>query len=421
MPVTVVVGAQWGDEGKGKIVDYLSESADLIVRFQGGPNAGHTIHNAFGEFKLHGVPSGIFNPNALCIVAPGCVLSPSGILREISDLKSRNAFQGRLVLSRRTHLIMPYHYVQETIEEELLGVRKIGTTGQGIGPCYADKFGRWGVRLGDLLHPEWLSARLRNIIKLKNSLFESWNKPLMTPDAIMQQCLAWREGLSGYIQDVLPIVSEALERDRSILLEGQLGAGKGVEWGCYPFVTSSSPTSGAAAVSTGIPPHRITDVVGVVKAYSSAVGAGPMPTRDETGIGPELRKIGHEYGATTGRPRQCGWLDALMIRHSAQINGFTTLAITRMDILDTFDSIGICTAYKYKGELLHRMPVTPILEECEPIYTFLPGWKTSLREIRTWDKLPTAAKNYVTTISEITQTPVSFISVGPRREETIIR
>ncbi|MBN1355765.1 adenylosuccinate synthase [bacterium] len=419
MPVTVVVGAQWGDEGKGKIVDYLSDSSDLVIRFQGGPNAGHTILNEMGEFKLHGIPSGIFRPETLNIVGAGCVVSPPGILEEIDALKSRKAFRGRLLLSDRAHIIMPYHYTQEEIEETVLGNRKIGTTGRGIGPAYSDKAGRWGIRLGDLAHPQWLKPRLKAVLEMKNRFLVSWNRPPFDLDELFEQCMNWHESLKTVISDTLPVIGQALSQDRAILLEGQLGAGKCVEYGSYPFVTSSVPLSGTACTGTGIPPSRIKWVIGVVKAYSTSVGAGPMVTRDESDIGPRLRELGHEFGATTGRPRSCGWLDGVMLAHSARLNGFTSVAVTRIDVLDTVDPIGICTGYRLDGEVLKHMPVTPVLEQCRPVYEMMPGWGRSTRDIRSMENLPRQTRAYLERIAELTGAPVSFVSVGPRREETI--
>jgi adenylosuccinate synthase len=420
MAVTVVVGAQWGDEGKGKVVDYLSRDSDMVIRFQGGPNAGHTIINEMGEFKLHGIPSGIFRPGSVNVVGPGCVVSPAGILKEIESLKSRDAFLGTLVLSDRAHVIMPYHFDMEQIEESVLGNRKIGTTGRAVGPAYADKYGRWGIRLGDLAHPKWLKPRLEAILKLKNRFLTSWDRDPLDLESVFEMCMTWHETLKPYITDTLQVVQEALSNNRSILLEGQLGAGKCVDWGCYPFVTSSAPISGTVCSGAGIPPGAVDRVVGVVKAYSTSVGAGPMVTLDETDIGPNLRKLGHEFGATTGRPRHCGWLDGIMLRHSSRVNGFTSIAVTRVDVLDTVDPIGICTGYRSGKTIYRDMPVTPILETCEPVYDMMPGWKCSTRNIRNQSDLPPETRAYLDRISECTGVPISFISVGPHRDETIL-
>ncbi len=420
MPVTVVVGAQWGDEGKGKVVDFIAENADMVIRFQGGPNAGHTIVNSYGEFKLHGVPSGIFRPDILSIIGPGTVVSPPGLLDEIAGVQNRGVNTDNLILSDRAHLIMPWHLVMEEIEEKSRGDHKIGTTKKAVGPAYGDKYARWGLRVGDLAHESWLEKRLTDILAFRNPWFTAWNQPEMQVADLMEICRKWYQALKPYIQDTAPLVEDALKHDRNIVLEGQLGIGKGVDWGSYPYVTSSCPTAGGASSGAGIPPHMIKNVLGIVKAYSTSVGAGPMVTLDESDIGPRLRELGHEYGATTGRPRKCGWLDAVILKHAARINGFTGIAITRVDILDTIDSIGICTGYEYQGKILADMPITPVLEQCKPVYEYMPGWNCDTTGIRTWEGLPEAAKNYVNRISEFTRAPITYVSVGPRREETIV-
>ena len=420
MTVRAVVGAQWGDEGKGKIVDFLAGSSDMVIRFQGGPNAGHTIVNQHGKFQLHGVPSGIFSPGIINICGPGTVISPPDILSEIDRLHAAGITTSNLFISDRAHVIMPHHYIFARIEENLLGSRSIGTTRRAIGPAYSDKYGRWGIRMGDLAHESWLTRRIESVLRYKNDLLKALDQPPLDPDTVMADCRTWYQKLQSHICDTLPIVAEALQTGKRILLEGQLGIGKGIEWGSYPFVTSSSPTAGYASVGAGIPPHRITDITGVVKAYSTSVGAGPMVTKDDSGIGPVLRDIGHEYGATTGRPRHCGWLDAVILAYGAQINGYTSIAITRLDVLNTIDPIGICTAYEYRGQQLREMPITPILEECRPVYEYMPGWKCSLDGITRLQDLPSHARRYVDRISELTNAPVSLVSIGPEREKTIV-
>jgi adenylosuccinate synthase len=422
MPVQVVVGAQWGDEGKGKIVDYLSAKSKIVIRFQGGPNAGHTIMNSFGEFKLHSVPSGIFRRETDCIIGAGTVLSPPQFFDEIAELQHAGVSVERLFISDRVNLIMPWHGLREEIEETGLGDRKIGTTGKSIGPAYADRYGRWGICVGDLEHRDWFRNRLSDILKLKNRELACFGKSPFQLDEMLELCFGWYEKLRPFVRDTGPIIQHALDRNDGILLEGQLGIGKGVIWGSYPYVTSSSPTAGGAATGAGIPPHRITDVFGIVKAYSTSVGAGPMVTTDESDIGPRLRKIGHEFGATTGRPRKCGWLDGVVIKHGARINGYTRIAVTRMDILDTIDPIGICVAYERDdGSRIDSMPLTPVLETCRPVMEYMPGWNTSTRACRDWASLPQKAKDYVTRIESFSGAPASIISVGPRREETIFR
>ena len=323
MPVQVVVGAQWGDEGKGKIVDYLSGGSRMVIRFQGGPNAGHTILNEFGEFKLHSVPSGIFRKEADCIIGAGTVLSPPQFFEETAGLERAGVSLDRLVISDRAHLIMPWHYILEEVEETGLGARKIGTTGKAIGPAYADRYGRWGICVGELASHDWLRKRLTDILAFNNRKLSCFGRQTFKVDDMMDLTGNWWKSLSRFVRDTAPMIEKALDNDDPILMEGQLGIGKGVIWGSYPYVTSSSPTAGGASVGAGIPPHRITDVIGIVKAYSTSVGAGPMATLDENDIGPRLRELGHEFGATTGRPRHCGWLDGVVLQHGARINGYT--------------------------------------------------------------------------------------------------
>lgn len=422
MPVQVVVGAQWGDEGKGKIVDYLSGRSRMVIRFQGGPNAGHTILNEFGEFKLHSVPSGIFRKEVDSIIGAGTVLSPPQFQEEIRMLEAAGVSLERLVISDRAHLIMPWHYVFEEIEETGLGGRKIGTTRKAIGPAYADRYGRWGISAGELNCRDWLRKRLADILSYGNRKLACFGHRAFELDDMMDVCLQWWTILKPFVRDTVPIIGDALDRDVPILLEGQLGIGKGVIWGSYPYVTSSSPIAGGASVGAGIPPHRITDVIGIVKAYSTSVGAGPMVTLDETDIGPRLRELGHEFGATTGRPRNCGWLDGVILKHGARINGYTQVAVTRLDILDPIDPIGICTGYRTPdGAMVSDMPLTPVLETCRPVIEYMAGWKADTRGCRDWESLPAQAKEYIRRIEAFTGAPASIISVGPRREQTILR
>lgn len=422
MPVQVVIGAQWGDEGKGKIVDYLSGRSRMVIRFQGGPNAGHTILNDFGEFKLHSVPSGIFRPDVDCIIGAGTVLSPPQFLEEIEGLKNAGVSLDRLMISDRTHVIMPWHYILEEIEETGLGERKIGTTRKAIGPAYADRYGRWGICVGELAEHDWLRKRLTDILTYVNRKLSCFGRDIFKPDEMMDLCSEWYGALRPFIRDTVPLIADALDNNDPVLMEGQLGIGKGIIWGSYPYVTSSSPIAGGASVGAGIPPHRITDVIGVVKAYSTSVGAGPMVTLDESDIGPRLRELGHEFGATTGRPRQCGWLDGVILKYGARINGYTRVAVTRLDILDTIDPIGICVAYETKdGSIIDTMPLTPVLESCKPVIEYMPGWMTPTCHCRDWEALPQATRNYIQRIESIVRAPATIISVGPRREQTILR
>jgi len=421
MPVQVVVGAQWGDEGKGKIVDYLANKSQIVIRFQGGPNAGHTVINDYGEFKLHSIPSGIFHSDVICIIGAGTVFSPPQFFQEVSEVETAGVCIDNLMISDRAHLIMPWHSVLELIQENSLGSRKIGTTKKAIGPAYADRIGRWGISIGELGHRDWLHQRLADILAVKNQELRAFGHDEFKVDDIMDLCQQWHQQLAPFIRDTMPVISNAFAIDSTILLEGQLGIGKDVYWGSYPYVTSSSPTAGGAATGAGIPPHRITDVIGIVKAYSTSVGAGPMVTLDEDIVGPKLRELGHEFGATTGRPRQCGWIDSIMLKYGALINGYTGFALTRLDILDSIESIGICTAYETPdGKRITDMPLTPVLSICKPVFEYMPGWKKSTRDCRNWADLPIEARNYIERIQKIVKAPAQFISVGPRREETIL-
>lgn len=419
MSVTAVVGAQWGDEGKGRIVDYLAGAADVVIRFQGGDNAGHTVVNDLGTFKLHMIPSGIFSPRTICIVGTGTVCHPPALLEEMAEVRRAGVSLDNLRISERAQIVLPYHRQLDGLEETARGKKSIGTTKKGIGPAYADKAARYGVRMGDLLRPDYLRARLGQVVPRKNRLLAQFDQPAIDLDALVEEALSWGEALRPYIVDILPLVQHAVRRGQAVLLEGQLGAMRDLDWGIYPYVTSSNPLSGAATAGAGVPPTALTDVLGVVKAYSTAVGAGPLPTELEDEAGLQLRKVGVEFGATTGRPRRCGWLDIVAVRHSAWLNGFTGLALTKLDVLDGFDEIKIATAYRLDGQLLTHVPDTPDMERVEPVYESWPGWKSSTREARTWDALPEAARRYLERIAELVEVPHAFVSVGPERDELI--
>ncbi|MFO0749265.1 MAG: adenylosuccinate synthase [Myxococcota bacterium] len=417
MPVTAVVGAQWGDEGKGRMVDFLAQEADLVIRFQGGDNAGHTVVNEHGRFALHLVPSGIFNPRTRCIVGAGTVVSPSGILKEIDDLRAAKIPLDNLFIEKRAHVVLPYHRLLDGLQEKSRGGKEIGTTKRGIGPCYADKSARSGVRMGDLLRPDYLRERLTAALPLKNATLAFYGEPTLELEPIMAECVAWGEALRERIVDTLPIVRKAVNDQLNILLEGQLGVMRDLDWGTYPFVTSSNPLVGAAGA--GMPPTAVDRVIGVVKAYSTAVGAGPFPTELTDAIGQKLRATGDEYGATTGRPRRCGWYDAVAVSHAAWLNGFTSLAVTKMDVLDDMDELLICVGYDHFGKRLDYVPDTPEMAEVTPIYESWPGWKTSTAEARRWDDMPKAARAYLHRIAELAKVPIEFVSVGAERAQLL--
>ncbi len=417
MPVTAVVGAQWGDEGKGRMVDWLAQDADLVIRFQGGDNAGHTVVNQHGKFALHIVPSGIFNPATNCVIGAGTVVSPGGLLEEIRSLAAAQIPLSNLWVEKRAHVVLPYHRTLDGLQEKGRGGKEIGTTKRGIGPCYADKSARAGVRMGDLLRPTYLRERLSQTLEQKNRLLAYYGEAELTMDGLLAECVAWGEALKERIVDTLPIVRRAVHEGKNVLLEGQLGVMRDLDWGTYPYVTSSNPLVGAAGA--GLPPTAIDRVIGVVKAYSTAVGAGPFPTELHDDVGAFLRKAGAEYGATTGRPRRCGWYDAVAVGHAAWLNGFSSLAVTKLDELDGMDELKICTGYKLDGKTIDYVPDTPEMEEVEPILESWPGWKASTLEARRWDDLPKPARAYLHRIAELAGVPLEFVSVGAEREQLL--
>ncbi len=426
MPVIAVVGAQWGDEGKGRVVDYLASSgasgkaADMVIRFQGGDNAGHTVVNQWGEFKLHLVPSGIFNPGTQCIVGTGCVVNPETLMAEMDDLRAAGLALEDLFISSRAHLTLPYHRQLDGLEESARGGKAIGTTKRGIGPTYADKAARWGLRAGDLLHPDRLRERLAAVLPRKNRSITYFGGEVVDLDTLSTQCLHWAEHLRSHITDTLPLIRTAVEADRTVLLEGQLGVMRDLDWGAYPYVTSSNPLASFGPVGAGLPLQAVSQVIGVVKAYVTAVGAGPLPTELTGETGERLRRVGREYGATTGRPRRCGWLDAVALDYAHWLNGFAGLAITKLDVLDGMSELKICTGYRFpSGEVTRRMPDPASLDSVEPVYETWPGWDQTTRDARRWDGLPVAAQRYLRRIEELTGAPIRWVSVGPEREAMI--
>ena len=427
MPVIAVVGAQWGDEGKGRVVDYLAspsegshEPADMVIRYQGGDNAGHTVVNRFGEFKLHLVPSGIFNPDTQCVVGTGCVVNPETLVAEMDDLRAAGVSLENLFVSSRAHLILPYHRQLDGLEEAARGADAIGTTKRGIGPTYADKAARWGLRVGDLLHPDRLRERLAAVLPRKSRTITHFGGEPPDLDTLTAQCLRWAERLRSYVTDTLPLIRTALETDQTVLLEGQLGVMRDLDWGAYPYVTSSNPLASFGPVGAGLPMQAVTDVIGVVKAYVTAVGAGPLPTELSDETGDRLREVGREYGATTARPRRCGWLDAVALDYANWLNGFTGLVVTKLDVLDGMPELRICTGYRLpSGEVTARMPDPANLETVEPVYETWPGWDRPTTKARRWGDLPAAAHRYLRRIEELTGAPIRWVSVGPEREAMI--
>lgn len=420
MTVTAIVGAQWGDEGKGRIVDALAEQMEWVIRFQGGDNAGHTVINDHGEFKLHLIPSGIFHPGVKCLVGTGCVVNPAVLLEELEALEAAGVNTANLFVSERAHMVMPYHRLLDGLQEVASGKSAIGTTKRGIGPAYSDKGARRGLRLGDLLRPDWLEARLDQAIEFANRELVHFQQAPVDPAQLLDQCRTWGEQLAARLVDPLPLIRQAYEQGANILLEGQLAAMRDLDWGTYPYVTSSNPTATFAPVGAGLPPQAVKRVIGVVKAYTTAVGAGPMPTdQGDNQTAKWLREKGQEYGATTGRPRRCGWFDAVALNYVAYLNGFTDLAITKLDVLDGLPELKICTGYRLgDGSIIQHVPDTPVYETVEPVYESWPGWpKNSTAAARTWADLPEAAQNYLNRIEELAGVSIRYISVGPKRDE----
>jgi adenylosuccinate synthase len=419
--VTVVVGTQWGDEGKGKLVDLLSTDKDLCLRFQGGGNAGHTVVNSYGSFKLHLVPCGIFNPECVCIMGTGTVVEPQDLLAEIESLKQHGVPVDNLFISDRAHVVMPYHKLLDQVEDEARGAYRVGTTGRGIGPAYTDKVARIGIRFHDLLHESVLREKLAIVLRRHNAILTHiYHQAPFDGEQLLADCLSWGEQLKTRIIDTVPLIRSALQSEKKIILEGQLSAMKDLDWGSYPFVTSSSPTAAGAAAGSGIPPRRIDRVIGVAKAYSTQVGTGPMPAELHDTMGDQLRQLGGEYGATTGRPRRVGWFDAIVTRYVTEINGCTDLAITKLDVLDSLAELPICTAYRYKGEVLEELPDPILHERCEPIYEVLPGWQRSTQEARTLQDLPYNARAYLDRLAELVNVPIHSVGVGPERDQTLM-
>ena len=422
MPAIVLVGAQWGDEGKGKATDLLGDTVDYVVRYQGGNNAGHTVVIGSEKYALHLLPSGILSPNVVPVIGNGVVIDPAVLLDEIRGLDARGINTSKLVISTNAHLITPYHRTIDKVSERFLGKSKIGTTGRGIGPAYADKISRIGIRVQDLFDRSILEQKLEGALNDKNQvLTKVFNRKNMSVAEILEEYLAYAEILRPYVADTSLLLDKALKAGKTVLLEGSQGTLLDVDHGTYPFVTSSNPTAGGACTGSGIGPKAITRVIGIVKAYTTRVGSGPFPTELLDDDGDKLRTIGHEYGTTTGRNRRCGWYDAPIARYAVRINGLTDFFLTILDVLTGWEKIPVCVAYDVDGTRHDELPASQTdFHHAKPIYEYLPGWKEDISKARTLSDLPKNAQDYVKYLEEISGAPMSAIGVGPGRDETIV-
>ncbi|MCI8497155.1 MAG: adenylosuccinate synthase [Clostridiales bacterium] len=423
--VRAIVGANWGDEGKGKITDMFAAQADVVVRFQGGANAGHTIINPYGKFALHQMPSGAFSENTVNVIGNGVALNIPGLIKELDGIVSRGVPKPNLLVSSRTQMVMPYHVLFDQYEEERLSERSFGSTKSGIAPFYSDKYAKIGFQICELFDEEALYEKLKSVIVVKNVLLEHlYHKPLLDADELLETLRGYRKMIEPYVGDAYAFMQQAIEEDKNILLEGQLGALKDPDWGIYPMVTSSSTLAGYGAVGAGVPPYKIDSIVTVVKAYSSAVGAGAFVSEIFGDEAEELRKRGGdcgEYGATTGRPRRMGWFDAVASHYGVKAQGTTEVVLTVLDALGYLDEIPVCVAYEIDGKRTSTFPVTPDLERAKPVLEVLPGWKQDIRGIKRFEDLPENAQNYVKFIEKLLDTPVTMVSNGPGREDIIRR
>ena len=423
MANVIIVGTQWGDEGKGKIVDILARDVDVVVRFQGGSNAGHTVINKQSAFVFHLIPSGILYRGTLCMIGNGVVIDPGALIDEIDSLRAKGIkIEKNFVISHRAHVILPYHKAIEKAAEQSKGSHRIGTTGKGIGPSYADKMARIGIRMGDLLNPSLFRMKLdENLSKANEILQRVYQVEGFQLDKVFQQYIVYAERLKGYVTDTSILLNRAIDAKKSVLFEGAQGTHLDVDFGTYPYVTSSSATAGGACTGTGVGPTKINAVMGVAKAYTTRVGGGPFPTELLDVVGEGLQERGREFGATTGRPRRCGWFDAVVVRYATRVNGLTSLAVTKLDVLDGCPELKLCTGYRYSGKLYKDMPSDlEILGSCEPVYEEMCGWTSGTTGMTSYRALPLQAKRYLRRIEELTECRIDMISTGSKREETII-
>ncbi|MGE5590254.1 MAG: adenylosuccinate synthase [Bacillota bacterium] len=421
MATVAVVGAQWGDEGKGKIVDYAAERADLVVRYQGGNNAGHTVVVGDREYKLHLIPSGVFYPGKVCVIGNGVVLDPAVLARELDYVAEQGVTKPQLRISPAAHVIMPYHIRLDEVDEDRKGKNRIGTTRRGIGPCYMDKFARVGIRVDDLLDRERFLELLDRNLAEKNPLLEKvYGVAGFTAKEIAEPYLEYAERIRPFVTDTVAIINDAIDAGKNVLFEGAQGTLLDIDFGTYPYVTSSHPIAGGACVGAGVGPGRIGTVIGVVKAYTSRVGDGPFPTEQINEVGDWIRERGHEYGTTTGRPRRVGWLDTVIVRYAARLSGLTGLAITRLDTLGGLDTVKICTGYRLGDRVTRDFPQSlKTLAQCEPVYEEMPGWQEDLSRLTSYHDLPATAKAYLQRVRELTGVDLALVSIGRDRTQTV--
>ncbi|MED5018231.1 adenylosuccinate synthase [Paenibacillus chibensis] len=420
MSTVVVVGTQWGDEGKGKITDFLAESADVVARYQGGNNAGHTILIDGKKYKLTLIPSGVFYSDKVCVIGNGTVIHPAALIDEINYIHDNGFTTNNLVISDRAHVIMPYHLVLDALEEDRKGENKIGTTRKGIGPCYMDKAARNGIRIVDLMDAEEFEQKLRPLMEEKNNLIQQvYGGEPLDVEEVLKQYLEYAEVLRKYVKDTSVVLNEAIDADQKVLFEGAQGVMLDIDQGTYPYVTSSNPSAGGVCNGSGVGPSRINQVIGVAKSYTTRVGDGPFPTELNNEIGDYIREKGHEYGTVTGRPRRVGWFDSVVVRHTRRVSGLTGLSLNSLDVLTGLDTVKICTGYKYRGEIIQHYPASlKMLGECEAIYEEMPGWHEDITGAKTLEDLPETTRNYVKRVSELTGIPIAIFSVGRNRSQT---
>lgn len=423
MPAIAIIGAQWGDEGKGKITDLLAKDFQYVVRFQGGDNAGHTIVIDDQVFKLHLIPSGVLYPDIMCVIGNGVVVNPKVLLEEIDQLKQLGFSVNNLLVSSNAHLIMPYHIVLDSLGERRLGSAQLGTTHKGIGPAYEDRATRAGIRVQDLLDPKIFREKLRMALSIKNPIISRvFNHLELKADKIFEDYMRYAERMEAYITDTSFMLNEAIKSGENVMLEGAQGTFLDIDHGTYPFVTSSSTTIGGALSGSGLSAKDISGVIGIVKAYTTRVGYGPFPTELQDETGKMLLERGHEFGTTTGRMRRCGWLDIALIRYSARINGFTSIALTKTDVLSGFDKIKICTGYRYEGKEYSEFSTNQtVFHKCEPVYEEHEGWQEDISNIKNYEELPPQAKSYIQRIEQLVGVPINILSVGPNRSQIIMR